>query len=138
MRLANAAPPALQDREHFFSLCARTMRWILTDHARRRKTEKRQLHLQIPYTDDIPWLGTRESDTLDLDRALSKFTEVDPRAARIVELRIFLGCTASETAEILSISKPTVDRSLTLGRAWLCRELRPVQPGHADAVHENE
>jgi RNA polymerase sigma factor (TIGR02999 family) len=124
LRLANAVPPDLKNREHFFSFCARTMRWILTDHARRRQAEKRQLHLQIPFTDDIPWLGARESDALDLDRALSKLAEVDARAARIVELRIFLGCTATEAAGILSISKPTVDRSLTMARAWLCRELR--------------
>jgi len=125
LRLANAVPPDLRDREHFFSVCARTMRWILTDHARQRQAEKRQLQMQIPFTDDIPWLGTRDSDTLDLDRALSRLAELDARAAQIVELRIFLGCTAAETAGILSVSKPTVDRSLTMARAWLCRELRP-------------
>jgi RNA polymerase sigma factor (TIGR02999 family) len=125
LRLASAVPPDLRDREHFFSVCARTMRWILTDHARQRQAEKRQLQMQIPFTDDIPWLGTRDSDTLDLDRALSRLAELDARAAQIVELRIFLGCTAAETAGILSVSKPTVDRSLTMARAWLCRELRP-------------
>ena len=125
VRLAHAVPPDLRDREHFFSVCARTMRWILTDHARQRQAEKRQVQLQIPFTDDIPWLGTRDSDTLDLDRALSRLAELDVRAAQVVELRIFLGCTATETAGILSVSKPTVDRSLTMARAWLCRELRP-------------
>lgn len=125
LRLANAVPPDLRDREHFFSVCARTMRWILTDHARQRQAEKRQSQMQIPFTDDIPWLGTRDSDTLDLDLALSRLAELDARAAQVVELRIFLGCTAAETADILSVSKPTVDRSLTMARAWLCRELRP-------------
>jgi RNA polymerase sigma factor (TIGR02999 family) len=61
VRLANAIPPDLRDREHFCSFCACTMRWILTDHARRRQAEKRQLHLQVPFIDDIPWLGSRES-----------------------------------------------------------------------------
>ena len=125
LRLANAASPDLGRREHFYSFCARTMRWILTDHARRREAEKRRAHLQLPLTDDIPWLGTRDSDTLDLDRALSKLAGIDARAARIVELRVYLGCTAGEAANILNISKPTVDRSLTMARAWLCRELRP-------------
>jgi RNA polymerase sigma factor (TIGR02999 family) len=124
IRLTNAVPPDVNNREHFFSLCARTMRWILADHARRRQAEKRQQHLQIPFTEDIPWLGLRESDTLDLDRALSKLAEFDPRAAQVIELRIFLGCTATEAAGLLNISKPTVDRILTMSRAWLCRELR--------------
>jgi len=126
LRLANAAPPELKGREHFYSLCARTMRWILTDHARRRLAEKRQADLQLPLIDDIPWLGACESDTLDLDRALVKLAAIDARTARIVELRVYLGCTAAEAAGILSISKPTVDRSLTTARAWLCRELRPA------------
>ena len=133
LRLAHAVPPDLGSREHFFSLCARTMRWILTDHARRRQAEKRQSHLRIPFTDDIPWLGARESDTLDLDRALSKLSVVDARAAQAIELCIFLGCTAAEAGAILSVSKPTVDRSLAMARAWLCRELRPAAPGRDDA-----
>ena len=137
LRLANAVPPDIRDREHFFSLCARTMRWILTDHARRRQAEKRRLSLQIPFTEDIPWLGMRESDTLDLDRALVRLAEVDARAVRIVELRIFLGCTAAEAAGILSISKPTVDRSLTMARAWLCRELRPEESAPPEGRHDN-
>ena len=137
LRLANAVPPDLHDREHFFSVCARTMRWILTDHARQRQAEKRQLQMQIPFADDIPWLGTRDSDTLDLDRALSRLADLDARAAQIVELRIFLGCTAAETADILAVSKPTVDRSLTMARAWLCRELRPdaASTDSPDAAH---
>jgi RNA polymerase sigma factor (TIGR02999 family) len=137
LRLASATSPDLKSREHFYSFCARTMRWILTDHARRREAEKRQAHLQLPLTDDIPWLGARPSDTLDLDRALSKLAEIDARAAHIVELRIYLGCTAEEAASILNISKPTVDRSLTMARAWLCRELRPDEDFHqlsADAA----
>jgi DNA-directed RNA polymerase specialized sigma24 family protein len=56
---------------------------------------------------------------------LSRLEQLDPRKARILELRVYLGCTAEDTAEILAISKATVDRELTLARAWLCRELRP-------------
>ena len=127
VRLAAATSPDFKSREHFYSFCARTMLSFLTDHARRRYDEKRRAHLQLPITDDMPWLGAWDSDTLDLDRALSKLAGIDARAARIVELRVYLGCTAEEAAEILNISKPTVDRSLSLARASLCRELRPGQ-----------
>jgi RNA polymerase sigma factor (TIGR02999 family) len=135
VRLAGASLPDLENRDHFYSFCARTMRWILADHARRRQAGKRQCELQLPLTDDLPWLGARETDTIDLDRALSKLASLDARTARIVELRVFLGCTAAEAADILSISKPTVDRAMTMARAWLCRELRPegpIPPTHRD------
>jgi RNA polymerase sigma factor (TIGR02999 family) len=125
LRLANGKQSGWDNREHFYRFCARAMRWILTDHAKSRLREKRRSDLQLPLTEDIPWLGDRDSDAVDLDRALAKLAENDPVMARIVELRIYLGCTANETAGILCVSKPTVDRNLTVARAWLCRELRP-------------
>jgi RNA polymerase sigma factor (TIGR02999 family) len=118
------------DRNHFFGFCARVMRWILTDHARSRLREKRKLDLQIPLTEDIPWLGGRDSDIIDLDRALCKLEDLDARKARVLELRLYLGCTKEETTQILGLSKATVDRDLNMARAWLCRELRPdEEPG---------
>jgi RNA polymerase sigma factor (TIGR02999 family) len=128
LRLAGGNQTEWQDREHFYRFCARAMRWILTDHARSRACEKRQSDLRLPLTEDIPWLGGRETDIADLDRALSKLEEIDPRMAKVLELRVYLKCTAGETAEILKLSKATVDRDLTLARAWLCRELRPRKP----------
>jgi len=124
LRLASGEFAGWKTREHFYSFCARAMRWILTDHAKGRLREKRSLDLQLPLTDDIPWLGARESDIVELDIALSKLEGLDPRKANVLELRVYLGCTAEETAQILAISKPTVDRDLTMARAWLCRELR--------------
>ena len=124
VRLATGNASGWKDREHFYSFCARAMRWILTDHARARASEKRRMDLQIPLTDDIPWLGIRESDAVELDLALGKLEALDARKARILELRVYLGCTAEETASIVGVSKPTVDRDLTLARAWLWRELR--------------
>jgi RNA polymerase sigma-70 factor (ECF subfamily) len=126
LRLA-AANYTWKDRNHFYRFCARAMRWILTDHARSRLREKRKLDLQIPLTDDIPWLGGRDSDISDLDLALSKLEALDARKARVLELRVYLGCTKEETTQILGLSKATVDRDLSLARAWLCRELRPEE-----------
>lgn len=116
---------AWKDREHFYSFCARAMRWILTDHARARVREKRRIGRLLPVTTDIRWLGDREEDAFDLDRALSRLEEIDPRKARILELRVYLSCTAAETADILGMSKATIDRDMRLACAWLCRELRP-------------
>ncbi len=136
LRLANAGRSGWKDREHFYSFCARAMRWILTDHAKSRLREKRQSDLQLPLTEDIPWLGDREDDVFDLDRALSRLEKLDPRKARTLELRVYLGCTAEDTAEILAISKAPEDRELTLARAWLCRELRPDEQPAPRRPHE--
>jgi RNA polymerase sigma factor (TIGR02999 family) len=125
LRLAGARLADWKDREHFYSFCARAMRWILTDHAKARDREKRRVGRVLPFTEDIRWLGEREEDAFDLDRALSRLEEVDPRKAKIVELRVYLSCTAEETAGILNLSKATVDRDMRLACAWLCRELRP-------------
>jgi len=125
-RLAGAKLAGWKDREHFYGFCARAMRWILIDHAKARAREKRRIEL-LPLTEDIRWLGEREQDTFDLDRALSRLEEIDSRKAKILELRVYLSCTAAETADILNLSKATVDREMRLACAWLCRELRPEQ-----------
>ena len=125
LRLAGAKLADWKDREHFYSFCARAMRWILTDHARARIREERRIGRLLPFTTDIRWLGEREEDAFDLDRALSRLEEIDPRKAKVIELRVYLGCSAEETAGVLNLSKATVDRDMRLACAWLCRELRP-------------
>jgi RNA polymerase sigma factor (TIGR02999 family) len=125
LKLAGKTHTDWRDREHFFRFCASAMRCILTDHARARLRDKRRLDMQIPLTEEMPWLGSRESDTTDLDLALGKLEAMDPRKSKVLELRIYLGSTAAETGQIMGISKATVDRDLTLARAWLYRELRP-------------
>jgi RNA polymerase sigma factor (TIGR02999 family) len=125
LRLAGAKLAGWKDREHFYSFCARAMRWILTDHARARARGKRGTGRMLPLTEDIRWLGERDEDAFDLDRALSRLEEIDSRKAKILEVRVYLGCTADETAGVLKLSKATVDRDMRLACAWLCRELRP-------------
>ena len=125
LRLAGAKLAGWKDREHFYRFCARAMRWILLDHAKARSRDMRRGELRLPLTEEVRWLGEREQDTFDLDRALSRLEKIDSRKAKILELRVYLGCTASEAAEILNLSKATVDRDLRLACAWLCRELRP-------------
>jgi RNA polymerase sigma factor (TIGR02999 family) len=127
LRLAGAKLASWQDREHFYSFCARAMRWILTDHAKARSRQKRRGEFWLPRTEGVRWLGEREQDAFDLDRSLSRLEEIDSRKAKILELRVYLGCTANETAGILNLSKATVDRDMRLASAWLRRELRPEQ-----------
>jgi RNA polymerase sigma factor (TIGR02999 family) len=114
-----------RNREHFFACASLLMRRILIDHARRAQSLSKGGEIErVPISDDLPWLGSSTQEMLGLDSALDRLEQSDPRKARVVELRVLMGCTAQETAEILQISKATADREWTLAKAWLFRELR--------------
>ena len=110
----------LSDRVHFLSLCSRLMRQVLVDHARRRATHERAVE-SMRIDDRI------EADALDLDLALRKLEEAQPRAARVVELRYFGGMSTEEIAECLDVSLATVKRDWLAARAWLYSQLHGDQ-----------
>jgi RNA polymerase sigma factor (TIGR02999 family) len=106
----------LSDRVHFLSLCSRLMRQILVDHARRRATHERVVgSIRVDDRD--------EANALDLDLALRKLEQSQPRAARVVELRYFAGMSTEEVAECLGVSLATVKRDWLAARAWLYGQL---------------
>ena len=113
-----------QGKTHFFAIGARMMRRILVDHARRKLSQKRGggLH-RICLEDDLCISQRSDEDVLAIEDALSKLAELDPRQAQIVELRFYGGLTVEEVAEVLKVSKRTVESDWTMLRAWLRREL---------------
>jgi len=62
-------------------------------------------------------------DVLALDEALARLAALDPRKARLVELRYFAGMSIPEAATALGISVATVGREWAVARMWLRREL---------------
>jgi RNA polymerase sigma factor (sigma-70 family) len=56
---------------------------------------------------------------------LTRLAEIDPRQARIVELRFFVGLSHEEVGKVLGISETTVKREWKTARIWLFRELTP-------------
>jgi RNA polymerase sigma factor (TIGR02999 family) len=114
-----------ENRQHFFSLSASLMRRILIDHARSQQRVKRDGGVKVPLRDELAYVSTIPSaDLLDIDRALLELQKIDPRKAQMIELRLFLGSTADETAALLKISKATVDRELKFARGWLYERLQ--------------
>lgn len=114
-----------EDRAHFFGIAARAMRQILVDHSRRHRAEKRGGGLErVTLEDDAAAAASSAFEVLDLDDALTRLAALDPRAARVVELRVFGGLTHDETAKLLGVSRRTVDGDWSMGRMWLARELR--------------
>ena len=101
------------------------MRQILIGHARKAKADKRGGNLDhLPLESELEWVGSPEAtETLDLAEALDELEQADNVKVRAVELRYFFGFTAEETAEILGISKATVDREIRFTLAWLYHRL---------------
>ena len=125
MRLLQQRRLELSDREHFYSFAAQVMRFILIDHARSQKSEKRGGGgRRVPLHEEMRWVSIRHEEFLELVQALDELAAIDPRKVRLIELRYFLGCTSEEAADILRISKATVDRDLQVARAWLFQRLK--------------
>src|SRR6202046_3912599 len=116
LKLVQQRTLRFEDREHFYSLSARLMRRVLIDHARARRSQKRQGGLAVRLEERRAWIEAQDVHLLDLDRALDELEELDPRKCHMVELRFFLGFSAEETAQLLSVSKATVDRELRFVR----------------------
>jgi RNA polymerase sigma factor (TIGR02999 family) len=128
LKLAPASASDWAGRRHFLNVAARAMRQVLVDAARERLAAKRGGGAVAITFDGSAGEGVaapmRDEAVLALDEALARLAELDPRQARVVELRWFAGFTAEETAEVLGISTPTVQRDWRQARAWLALQLR--------------
>jgi RNA polymerase sigma factor (TIGR02999 family) len=129
VRLVDSKQATLKDRAHFFAVCARMMRHILVDAARSRRALKRGADLTVVELDEALAAPAEPAvDLIALDHALSALTAFDARKSQVVEMRIFGGLSAGETAEVLKISTDTVTRDMHLATAWLRRELGRAGP----------
>jgi len=119
------AEGSFESRKHFLGVAAKAMRQILADHARRRNAEKRRDPGQRVLLDELTPSEERgeEVDLVALDVALDKLQDVDPRQARIVELRFLAGMSCQEVADLVGVSERTVRLDWQMARAWLRREI---------------
>jgi RNA polymerase sigma factor (TIGR02999 family) len=110
---------------------AQAMRRVLVDHARARLREKRGGdRAAVALTDELLAEEEQQQPTLlDLDGALARLERVDPRQAKVVELRFFAGSSVREVARELGVSVRTVEAEWTAAKAWLKRELEARDGG---------
>lgn len=124
LRLADQTEPRWQDRAHFFAVAARAMRHILVNYAKSYRAQKRgggALKIEL---DEAAIVSPEESKKIvDLNEALESLAMLDPRKARVVELKYFGGLNHDEIAEVLKISAITVRRDWIFAKAWLHNEL---------------
>jgi RNA polymerase sigma factor (TIGR02999 family) len=132
LRLSEQAGLRWPSRTHFFAFAAHLIRRILVDQARLRNRAKRGGHLhRVTLAEAAELAPGRSLDLVAVDDALSALEALDPRKAKVVELRFFAGLSQEETAAQLGISAETVSREWRRAKAWLYRELRPAVPGKA-------
>ena len=123
LRLFNVEELPVAGRTHFVNIAARSMRRILVEHARQRNRQKRGGGRQAITLADVPVLETpNEIDLIELNDALDKLAELDPRAVETVELRIFGGLTMEEVASMVGVTRRTVQKDWRFAILWLRQE----------------
>ena len=125
VKLAGApAQPVWNGKTHFQAVAANAMRQILIDHARRRATKKRGGdRLRITLSPEVAAAPGPDVEMLALDEAMRELGELDPRKAKVVELRFFGGMTCGEVAAELGVSPKTAEADWYFARAWLRAKL---------------
>ena len=124
LKLVDQREVSWQNRAHFFGVAAQAMRRILMDYAKARVRDKRGggMH-QTTLDEGLVVTEDRASDLVQIDEALTRLEKLDPRQAKVVEMRFFGGLSVEETATAMGISTPTVKREWAMAKAWLYREL---------------
>jgi len=125
LKLIDASKVPWQNRAHFFAISAGLMRRILVDFARTRGSRKRGGDVRkVELDESRVALPGRNTDLIALDSALNGLAAIDPRQAKVVELRFFAGLGVEETAEVLGISRRTAEREWAVAKLWLLREMK--------------
>lgn len=124
LKLVDQSQANWHNRAHFLGVASQLMRRILVDHARRQCRAKRGGAAgHLPLDENLFFSPSKSAALVALDDALKDLSRLNPRKARVVELRYFGGLSVEEAAEVLGVHPNTIIRDWSLARAWLKREL---------------
>jgi len=124
LRMVDVTNVDWQARAQFFAIAAQMMRRILVDASRSRGSRRAGgTPLKVNLDESALLSLGPDRAIVALDDALTAFSRVAPRQARVVELRYFGGLTDDEIVAVLNISPRTARRDWHFARAWLLREL---------------
>ncbi len=124
MKLVDQSHANWQNRAHFLGVASRLMRRILVDYARGLCRAKRGgVAGHLPLDEDLVFSPAKSAALVALDDALEELARLDPRKAKVVEMRYFGGLSVEEAGEALGVHPNTIIRDWSLARAWLKREL---------------
>ena len=124
LKIASGQVQNWENREHFFGVAAKAMRHILVDYAKSKSRQKRGgWQTRVTFSEGVAVSSSDPKEIIALDDALNHLGTLDERKVRVVEMKFFGGLKVEEIAEILSISKETVNRDWNFAKTWLLREL---------------
>jgi RNA polymerase sigma factor (TIGR02999 family) len=131
-----------RSRTHFLAAASRTMRHVLIDGLRARKTVKRgggQESLETTPGVELQLAGLTLpiEKLMELDQALTRLAELEERKARVVEMRFFAGMEFTEIGEALEVSLATVKRDWQFSRAWLYSQLTGLPDAETESGASN-
>jgi RNA polymerase sigma-70 factor (ECF subfamily) len=113
------------NRQHFMGVAANVMRQVLVDYARAHRAQQRGGGLQrVEFEEELVMSPGQLDQVAEVDEALTKLESLNPRQAKVVEMRYFGGFSVVEIASLLGVSERSVKRDWSLARMWLFRELR--------------
>jgi RNA polymerase sigma factor (TIGR02999 family) len=131
LKLVDQRQVSWQNRAQFFRFASTLMRRLLVDYARTKGAAKRgHGAAHVPIEDEVLTVDTAEPEmVLAVDECLTRLAVLDPRQARIVQMRYFAGLTMAEIAEAEGVALSTVKRDWRTAQLWLLRELRSRRDG---------
>jgi len=120
LKLVDHAGEPWHSKAHLLALVSVTMRHILVDRARARMADKRGGgRARITLEEETHVYAGSPGQLLEIEEALSTLERVDPRLARVVNLRFFAGYTEAEISEALGVTVRTVQRDWLKAKALL-------------------
>lgn len=125
LRLMGQERITWKNRSHFFGIASNIMRRILVDHARRSHAARRDRANSVTLDETLMIEAQGVEDILGVHEALDRLSVLDPRQARIVELKFFAGLSLEEIADVVEISTATVSREWAMAKVWLQQQLTP-------------
>ena len=122
LKLAAHGALAVRSRGEFFAYASKVMRSVIVDLVRERQAERRGGGV-APVTLDTAAIDSSRAvlaaEPLRVDAALAELEKVEPRLARVVEMRYFAGLSELEIAAALDVTDRTVRRDWQKARLLL-------------------
>jgi RNA polymerase sigma factor (TIGR02999 family) len=120
VRLVGKADQRWDSRGHFFAAAAESMRRILVENFRHKRSLRAGGEWQRVELSDVEVAAPQPGvDVQALSEALDKLEARDARKATLVKLRYFAGLTNQESADALGISSATADNDWAYAKSWL-------------------
>ena len=124
LRLVEQNPNGWQNRAQFYGVAAQLMRRLLVDYARRRRAGKRAMPVTLSEEVRQRSPGSDQTEEiLAVDEVVARLVALNPRQARVVEMRYFAGLSVEETAEAMGIASRTVKADWAMAKSWMKSQL---------------